>query len=218
MTRWGPGSLRLASHPRSRPRPPSSGRRHRCARRPVREESAAEAEACRRPGRIPRSASLPAGRRRRRGTDYRRAPRRRGCSGVDHGRDEAGVDVRSCNCEGQKVNPLQSPALIAGTCIFSELARPGAITWDTRSWIARGQSRACEKRDGVTGSNRRDACSAVGTVGARMRHANQRCWRYGAALDAWSWKLALRADHQSWRAGRRDDVAVVPGGRQEYRH
>jgi hypothetical protein len=44
--------------------------------------------------------------------------------------------------------------------------------------------------DGI--KNRRDACSAVGIVGARTPHGLQRCWRYGAALDAWIRSLTLQ--------------------------
>ena len=65
---------------------------------------------------------------------------------------------------------------------------------------------------------RRDACSAVGTVGARKGTRFQRCWRYGAALDAWTWSLVSARDPTIltyWPEGRRRGRA---GGRQEYRH
>ena len=37
----------------------------------------------------------------------------------------------------------------------------------------------------------------------------QRCWRYGAALDAWS-RFSFGERPKDPRTGRRDDVAVVP--------
>jgi hypothetical protein len=56
---------------------------------------------------------------------------------------------------------------------------------------------------------RRDACSAVGIAGARMVHAIPTMLALGAALDGWSWS-SLKSCRDPRRAGRRDDVAVVP--------
>ena len=59
--------------------------------------------------------------------------------------------------------------------------------------LAQVQQKGARKNlmyDGI--KNRRDACSAVGIVGARTPHGLQRRWRYGAALDAWIRSLTLQ--------------------------
>lgn len=63
--------------------------------------------------------------------------------------------------------------------------------------------------DGIR-KNRRDACSAVGTVGARIPHALPTMLALRRGSRRWGRVAQPTRDLNPKRSGRRDDVAVVP--------
>ena len=152
-----------------------------------------------------------------RDTDCPWSLRQPGCLDVSRVHDEGGVDVRSCHCQ-VRGESVWIARYARGALRFSS----GVRTWARRHYARMDRSLTTRRKrrnamyDGI--KQRRDACSAVGTVRARTPHALPTM----LALRRGSRRLELVAHQRGtlllptkWPEGRRRGRA---GGRQEYRH